>query len=75
MKTPMQELLEAYDSKNLFSLKEWIDKNREKLLQKERNILIETFNFGEKNIDFKALHGYGKTSTAEKYFNDKFNVL
>lgn len=41
-------------------------------LEKERQQLVDAYKAGEVNIDFPALHGYGKKSNANKYYTENY---
>jgi hypothetical protein len=69
MRTVVDQLLEILD-KSGFRTKDNLKKDVRDLFEKQ---IKEAYKAGEKNIDFPALHGQGKLSDCDKYFNETFN--
>ena len=83
MKTAMQELIDKLvNLSNATYLNgkrsecDIIDKikdiARNEFLKLEKQQIINSYKAGELNIDFKALHGQGKLSDANKYFSNTY---
>ena len=75
MKTPMQELIhyiQEMQDDNFVSDIEYIKDKALSLKEKEKQVIIDAYETGEKNIDFNALHGYGKLSNSTNYYNQTF---
>lgn len=71
MKTVLQELIEQLEKTvpevkngNVIDKSFWIDK--------EKQQIKDAFEAGENNIDFPALHGYGKLSNVHKYYTENY---
>jgi len=72
-KTAMQELIEVFNSKNdVFKLLKWIENNKDRLLEKEKEQMIE---FAEKYIEhyFDAMHTSLFLKSAEEFYNQTYN--
>ena len=66
MKTAMQELLEAYDEcKTSYDFNDWLCNNEKKLLEKEKEQIIDAFNEG---IDEMAF-----ATSGINYYNQTYN--
>jgi hypothetical protein len=66
MKTTLQELLEAYDKcKTLYEFNDWLCDNEKRLLEKEKEQIINAVNFG--------CSDWGSGKDTEQYYNQTYN--
>lgn len=78
MKTVLKELMNGFDAYQLESQNDsiTIEKLKEVIikeyLKKEKEQIMYAYESGEKNIDFPALHGQGKLSDSNKYYDSNF---
>jgi len=73
MKTAIQELIEVFNSKNdVFKLLKWIENNKDRLVEKEKEQMIEMYYEGHTSPYFSQ-YGNDVVKQAEEYYNETYN--
>lgn len=76
MKTTLQEFIEYLEGiKERDNVPSWIVTTAKNYLEIEKQQIEDAFKAGEKNIDFIALNGYGKLSSANKYYTENYGRI